>query len=196
MLLGALPILVVAFALLYQLGMATLEGRQRGFWDSLEWASESFTTTGYGQLVPHRALDDGAPASARLGYARALIANGSDDENAAFILAARQLGFSGPILALVEDPLHRRPMMLAGATAVQLKVLKVTPAALGGRHPADLHIRQRTGCSVVAVERGEEVLVEFGPDFRFQSDDTVYVCGSSQAIRRFAELYRHPAEAG
>jgi K+/H+ antiporter YhaU regulatory subunit KhtT len=72
-----------------------------------------------------------------------------------------------------------------------LKVLKVpAPAAFTGRHPSDLNIRARTGCTVVAVERDEEVLVEFNPDFRFTPDDTVYVCGSSAAVRRFTEVFR------
>jgi Trk K+ transport system NAD-binding subunit len=541
-LLAAVPVLVVMLALLYQLGMATLEGRSRGLWDSIEWAASTLTTTGYGvdhhwrhpamvayvsvvqflglfmfylvfpvYLIPfleerfevrlpqetpgdmadhaviyrygpavetlieelaaarvpilvleadealarrlherglrvvHRGQADGALAAARLDRARALVANGSDDENAAVILAARQLGFGGPVLALVEDPFHRRPMMLAGATAVftprhilgaalaarasarisprlagvqqlgrnlevaelrvashsplaglspeaaeigtrtgatvigqwlggelavpggdgwriepggilvavgghdsiqrlgelagsggalrprqghfvvggygevgrkvvellrtvgeevrvierhppagdgaegvdflgnvlelhvleaagvrdaqavvlaldtdsatlfatvilkdlapdvpviarvnqadnvdrihragayfalsisqisgqmlakkllgqeafavdpQLKVLKLAALPLAGRHPSDLRIRSRTGCSVVAVERGDDVLVAFGPDFRFQPDDTVYVCGSSGAVRRFGELFRLPA---
>jgi Trk K+ transport system NAD-binding subunit len=542
LLLAAVPVLVVVLALLYQLGMATLERRSRGLWDSIEWAASTLTTTGYGMdhhwshpamvsyvsvvqflglfmfylifpvyLIPfleerfevrlpqetrgdladhaviyrygpavetlieelaaarvpilvleadeaqarrlherglrvvHRGQADGALAAARLDRARALIANGSDDENAAVILAARQLGFGGPVLALVEDPFHRRPMMLAGATAVftprhilaaalaarasarisprlagvqqlgrnlevaelrvarqsplaglspeaaeigartgatvigqwlggelavpgddgwriepggilvavgghdsiqrlgelagsggalrprqghfvvggygevgrkvvellrtvgeeariierhpaagegadgvdvagnvlelhvleaagvrdaqavvlaldtdsatlfatvilkdlapevpviarvnqadnverihragadfalsisqvsgqmlakkllgqeafavdpQLKVLKLAALPLAGRHPSDLRIRTRTGCSVVAVERGDDVLVAFGPDFRFQPDDTIYICGSSGAVRRFGEVVRLPA---
>jgi Trk K+ transport system NAD-binding subunit len=513
-------------------GMATLEGEPRTFWQSLEWAGETLSTTGYGadarwrhpamvvlvvavqfvgvflvflifpiylipfleerfqtrlpqeaergleahaviyrygpgvetlleelagagvptlvlegdetvarrlfdrgQRIVHRGLSDGALEAAHLGSARALIANGTDDENAAFILAARQLGFRGPILALVEEPYHRRPMMLAGATSVftprhmlgaalaarastrlsprvagvqllgrnlevaevkihprsplagstldkaaigartgatvigqwvggvlevadgsglllqpggilvvvgnhesidqlqdlagsevslrregpfvvggagevgrkvaellravgeevtlvdqrpgdgvdlvgdmldlkvleaagvkkaqavilaldtdsatlfatvilkdlapevpviarvnqaddverihragadfalsisqvsghmlakkllgeeafaidpQLKVLKTSPEGLTGRHPADLGIRERTGCSVVAVERGEDVLVQFGPDFRFQPQDAVYVCGNTEAVRRYTEVF-------
>jgi len=71
----------------------------------------------------------------------------------------------------------------------QLKVLKVAAARLAGRNPAELGVRERTGTSIVAVERGEDVLVEFGPDFRFQTDDAVYVCGSSRAIRRFQEVF-------
>ena len=63
-------------------------------------------------------LDDTVLDRAGLGRAHALIANGSDDENAAVILGARQAGFDGEILALVEEPYHRTPMMLAGATAV------------------------------------------------------------------------------
>ena len=48
--------------------------------------------------------------------ARALIVNSTDDRNAATILIARQLGFKGEILALVEDPYHREPIILAGAS--------------------------------------------------------------------------------
>ena len=55
--------------------------------------------------------------------------------------------------------------------------------------PAELGVRERTGTSIVAVERGEEVLVEFGPDFRFHPEDAVYVCGSSRAVRRFQEVF-------
>lgn len=69
-----------------------------------------------------------------------------------------------------------------------LKVLRVPAEGLAGRHPADLRIRERTGCSVVAVERGEAALVEFGPDFRFEAGDTVYVSGSSEAVGRFNEV--------
>jgi Trk K+ transport system NAD-binding subunit len=533
LLIGFLPILVFAAALLYMAGMAWLEGSPRGFWQSVEWAAETVTTTGYGadsrwthpvmilfvmaiqfigvflvilifpvylipfleerfetrlpqeapagleghaviyrygpavetllaelstarvpvlvlepdetvarrlfeegQPVVNRALGDGALRAARLERARAVIANGTDDENASLILTARQRGYTGPILALVEEPYHRKPMMLAGATATftprhilgaalaarasqrisprvagiqqlgrnlqlaevrvgrdsplagrtldasaigartgatvigqwvggelevlsgastlikaggtlvvvgsrdsierlsdlavgevamrrdghfvvggggevgrkvadlleavgekvrlidrhpgtkvdvvgdvldmrvlqeagardaqavilaldtdsstlfatvilkdlapdvpviarvnradnverihragayfalsisqvsgqmlakkllgeeaflidpQLKVLKVSPDGLAGKHPADLDLRQRTGCSVVAVERGDEVLVEFGPDFRFRPEDTLYVCGSHGAVRRFTEVFQ------
>jgi Trk K+ transport system NAD-binding subunit len=71
----------------------------------------------------------------------------------------------------------------------QLKVLKASPEGLAGKHPSD-DVRQKTGCSVVAVERGDEVLVEFGRDFLFRSDDTVYVCGSHAAVRRFTEVFQ------
>ncbi len=63
------------------------------------------------------------------------------------------------------------------------------PARLAGRHPTEMAVRERTGASVVAVERGEEVIVELGPEFRFRADDAVYVCGSNRGIRRFQEVF-------
>jgi Trk K+ transport system NAD-binding subunit len=62
-------------------------------------------------------LEDGVLGRVQLDAARGVVANGTDDRNAALILGARQAGFRRDILALVEEPFHRKPMMLAGATA-------------------------------------------------------------------------------
>jgi Trk K+ transport system NAD-binding subunit len=71
----------------------------------------------------------------------------------------------------------------------QLKLVRVAPRELAGREPWDSDMRERTGCSVVAVERGEEVITDYGDDFRFEDGDALYVCGSNAAIRRFKEAY-------
>lgn len=205
---------VLVAALVYQFGMARLEGQHRSFWRSLEWATETISTTGYGSdnqwshpamvvfvvlmefagillvpvivslvLVPfmeeqfERLLPRSAPAMSeqvvvfrygpavealvqrlklsgvpllvveideliarsvlerhlpvvfsrteedaldvcRIGTARALVANGTDEQNASIILRARQMGFRRDVFAFVEEPSHRKPMELAGATAV------------------------------------------------------------------------------
>jgi Trk K+ transport system NAD-binding subunit len=212
--LTGLIVFTIAAAVLYQIGMTALEGKPRTFLDSLEWASETLSTTGYGrdarwshpamvllvivvqfagvflfflvvpilllpfleerfeERLPRRASEwlahhvivfrygpavesllqrlhdrdvptlvvetdeETARAAAdrglavvftraeedaldvsRLDVARAIVANGRDEENAALILRARQLGFQGEIYAFVEDPAHRKPMELAGATS-------------------------------------------------------------------------------
>jgi Trk K+ transport system NAD-binding subunit len=98
-----------------------------------------------------------------------------------FALSISQI--SGQILA-------RR---LLGEEAVsvdpQLKVLKVSADGLAGLHPVGLGVREKTGCSVVAVERGEDLLMEFGEDFRFEPDDEIYICGSSEATRSFLKAF-------
>lgn len=48
LLLLSLPVIIVLLGTLYMLGMTYLEGSPRGFWSSMEWASETLTTTGYG----------------------------------------------------------------------------------------------------------------------------------------------------
>ena len=77
----------------------------------------------------------------------------------------------------------------AVAVDSELRVTKLTARGLENRHPAGPEIRARTGCSVVAVERGDELLVEFGPDFRFQSGDAVYICGSAEATQTFYAMF-------
>lgn len=49
--------------------------------------------------------------------ARALIANGDDEYDAMLAMSMRELGYSKPIIALVDNPNRRAPMQLAGATA-------------------------------------------------------------------------------
>jgi Trk K+ transport system NAD-binding subunit len=46
--LGLLPLIVVVLAWIYMAGMAHLEGHPRSFLQSLQWATETITTTGYG----------------------------------------------------------------------------------------------------------------------------------------------------
>ncbi len=212
--LGGLVVFTIGSALLYKLGMLRLEGEHRSIWQSIEWAAETLSTTGYGadskwnhpvmvlfvvgvqfvgvflfflvvpifmvpfleerfeEKLPRRApekladhvivyrfgpavetllgrlsasgvaslvvetdevtaravhergqgvvfvrAEEDALEVSRLGNARALVANGRDEENAALVLRARQMGFRGDVLAFVEEPAHRKPMELAGATA-------------------------------------------------------------------------------
>ncbi len=94
-------------------------------------------------------------------------------------------------ISQVSGQLLARRLLGKEAVAVdsELRVTKVTARGLENRHPDELGISAKTGCSVVAVERGDELLVEFGRDFRFQSGDTVYICGSAEATRKFYELF-------
>jgi Trk K+ transport system NAD-binding subunit len=319
LLLAAVPVVVVALALVYQQGMASLEGQRRGFWDSIEWAASTMTTTGYGAdhhwrhpamvvyvtavqflglfmvylifpifFIPfleerfevrlpqeppgdmtqhaviyrygpavetliselaaarvptlvlepdeaqarrlferglhvvHHGQAGGALAAVRLERARALIVNGSDDENAAVILAARQLGYGGPLLALVEDPFHRRPMTLAGATAVftprhilaaalaarasarisprvagvqqlgrNLEVAEVRVAeqsSLAGMTLRAAAIGSRTGAKVIGQWLGGELAVPDGDDWRLEPGGILVAVGSHQSIERLTEL--------
>lgn len=250
----ALAIGLVAFvlgtALLYQYGMVHLEGKPRSFWDSIEWASETLSTTGYGAdnrwahpamvllvigvqftgvfliflvvpifLVPFleerfeerlprtagkisghvvvyrfgpavetllqrlRAAsipslvvetDESAARAVRdqgqgvvfsrteedalevcaLGRARAVVANGSDEENAAIVLRARQLGYPGDVFAFVEEPAHRRPIELAGATSAYTP-RHIIAAALAA-HASDRISPRLPGIEAIAgIERRE-----------------------------------------
>ncbi len=51
-LLVSMPTAVLIFGSIYMLGSTYLEGKPTTFWASLEWASETLTTTGYGAYAP------------------------------------------------------------------------------------------------------------------------------------------------
>ena len=222
------PALLMGLAAAYGVIMAHLEGEERTFLESLQWASETLTTTGYGhdnhwshpgtvgfviltqlsglvltfvafslvvvpffearfegrlprsvpklrdyvlvyrygpavstlleeldragvrtlvleedEAVARRLVERGRtvlfahidiedPDPRLFLQARAIVAAGSDQGNAALVLGARQAGFEGEVLALADRPLHRKPMMLAGATAVftPLHILAAAMAAV------------------------------------------------------------------
>jgi Trk K+ transport system NAD-binding subunit len=71
----------------------------------------------------------------------------------------------------------------------ELRVVKVSSRGLAKFHPKQSDIRDKSGCTVVAVERGDELLVEFPADFKFAPNDAVYICGSDEASQKFYQLF-------
>ncbi len=69
-----------------------------------------------GHRVVHLRFTEATHDVARLASAAAIVANAGDDEDAALLFEARDAGFSGPLIALVDTPSHREAMVLAGAT--------------------------------------------------------------------------------
>jgi len=67
----------------------------------------------------------------------------------------------------------------------QIEVVRTTAARLAGRAIADADIREQTGCTVIAVDRGDETVTEIGPDTRIQSGDELVVVGTDEGIRAF-----------
>jgi len=317
-LLLSLALLVIIAAALYMLGMHYLEGRPRGFWDALQWAAGTISTTGYGPesswrhpvmvlyvvlvqftgvfliflifpiyLIPfleerfetrlpketvdlkdhvvifhhgppvatlleeleaaqiatlvveedeaearrllehgHRMvygnLDEGVLKRTSLDKARALIVNSTDDRNAATILAARQMGYGGEILALVEDPYHRQPMILAGATGaytprhilgaalasrasrkvsptvagiqqlgqkLQVTEVRITrDSLLGGMTLAEAGIGQHAGVTVIGQWFGGKLRTPPTPDMRLEPGGILILVGVPESIQRFMEV--------
>jgi len=104
---------------------------------------------------------------------------------ALFALSISQL--CGRMLAfhlLSEDAFELHP---------NLKVLKVSSRGLVDLGPAEVALRKSTGCSIVAVDRDGELLVHLDRDFVFAERDSVYVCGASDAIRRYLDRFPQPA---
>ena len=70
-----------------------------------------------GHRVVHAAIGDQQLNLRPLAQARAVVANGPDEDDALLAATARDYGFSGPIVALIDNPIRRAPLLLAGATA-------------------------------------------------------------------------------
>ncbi|MDL5362060.1 TrkA family potassium uptake protein [Halalkalicoccus sp. NIPERK01] len=71
----------------------------------------------------------------------------------------------------------------------QLEIVRTTAPALDGRTLGDARIRERTGCTVVAVERNGAVLTEIGPEFRLRPGDELVIAGTDHGTNRFVRLF-------
>lgn len=175
-----------------------------------------------GHNVIHGNLDEGVLEKSHLGAARALIVNGSDDRNAAAILTARQSGFAGEILALVEDPFHRQPIILAGANGAYTPrhVLgaalaarasaKVSPTVAGiqhlgdklevaqarikrdsvlaGKTLAEAGIAEHAGVTVIGQWVAGKLISPPKPDMRLEPGGIMVMVGNDQSIRNCMNL--------
>ncbi|BET66439.1 potassium channel protein [Opitutales bacterium ASA1] len=64
-----------------------------------------------------------------------------------------------------------------------------TPPKLVGRAIADSHLRENTGCSIVAIQRGEAMHINPRPDHVLEAADTLILVGTLEAESRFLESY-------
>lgn len=71
------------------------------------------------------------------------------------------------------------------AVEQRLKFIRVAAGKLAGGHPWRDQVRERTGAAVVAVERGDRVIVEFEDDFMIHPDDTLFVCGTLASLESY-----------
>jgi Trk K+ transport system NAD-binding subunit len=183
-----------------------------------------------GHRVIHRGLDDAALEACRLGSARAVIANGTDDENASLILAARHFGFTGPVFAIVEEPFYRKPMMLAGATAVftprhilgaalaarvsarinpglagvqplgrslVVAEVRIEPGSpLAGQTLEQAALPARSGATVIGEWVKGELRTRLGAGFRLDPEGVLVVVGSEESVETVTRLAGGPRSGG
>lgn len=71
---------------------------------------------------------------------------------------------------------------------VEFEFARFEAPELAGQSLAEAHIRARTGCTVVAIERGDDLLTELRPTHTIEADDVLIVSGTDEAIRRFAGM--------
>ncbi|HVR28181.1 MAG TPA: NAD-binding protein [Thermoanaerobaculia bacterium] len=163
-----------------------------------------------GAITDPRVLESGVVSDARA----VILAMGGDGAALLAALAIAQHAPYVPILARVDHSESVERIRRAGADYAlsisqvsaqllagrllgresilihpALEVLKVSSESLVGHHPAELAVRERTGASIVAIERGDEVIVALEPAFTFVEGDAVYVCGGPTALQAFLAAF-------
>jgi Trk K+ transport system NAD-binding subunit len=145
--------------------------------------------------------------------AGALIVAVGNDTDAIFItLVARELNPDLEIVVRANDVANRSKLVAAGADYVlplaevaarmladtilgedvisyetQIEIVRISAPAFVGQTLAEAAIRERTGCTVIAVEREESVRTDLGPDFEIERGDTLVVVGTDEDLLAFRD---------
>jgi len=88
--------------------------------------------------------------------------------------------------------LPRRQSLLSGLKVDSVLVFENSPGA--HRSARELELRNRTGASLVAIRRGEELLANPSPDEKLLPGDVVFLLGKGESMRSAIELLG-PSEA-
>ncbi len=72
----------------------------------------------------------------------------------------------------------------------QFEIVRTTAPELVGETLKGAAIRDRTGATVVAIERDGELLTNPEPDVRLRKDDRFIVTGSSTVINKFTQTFK------
>jgi Trk K+ transport system NAD-binding subunit len=67
----------------------------------------------------------------------------------------------------------------------QVETIRTQVPELGGVTIKEADIRSRTGCTVIAIKRDEDVISDIGPDTTIQREDVLIVVGTDDAINTF-----------
>jgi Kef-type K+ transport system membrane component KefB/Trk K+ transport system NAD-binding subunit len=183
-----------------------------------------------GDRVVHASLTDGDLDLQPLAQARAIVANGEDEHDALLAMSARELGFNGPIIALIKNPRRRAPMQLAGATAaftpnhvlaaaiaarassrIGPRITGVQPLAqllevaevriheespLAHKSIAESGIRAGTGAHIVAQWIDDKLHSPPSADQIIQPGMILVAAGPPDSIRRLSEIARPITDEG
>ena len=71
----------------------------------------------------------------------------------------------------------------------RIKLVRVPAGPLSGKNPLMERIRDRTGCTVVAVDTADGLDMRIRPDLILKEEDALYICGTSDAIARYREEF-------
>jgi len=76
----------------------------------------------------------------------------------------------------------------------QVEAIRQQVPALDGLTIGEANVRGRTGCTVLAIEREEDVVTDIGPDTTIQPGDVLVVVGTDEAIDAFEREFQSTTE--
>ena len=163
------------------------------------------------------ARDPDVLAEAGIEAASSVVFTLSDDTTATFAtLIARETNPDLRIAVRANEKENTRKLYRAGADYVQslarvsgrmlvstvfedqevlaydrrVELVKVPASALAGETLTSASVRERTGCTVLGVERDDDLITDLDPDsFRFEPEDTVLLAGIDEAVTRFEQTF-------
>ena len=71
----------------------------------------------------------------------------------------------------------------------QVEIRRVSAPSLAGQQIGTANIRERTGCTVIAIERNDHTRTEIGPGTTISEDDKLVVVGTDDSLREFERLF-------
>ncbi|AWB27934.1 potassium channel family protein [Halococcoides cellulosivorans] len=149
-----------------------------------------------------------------LSDVRSVVVAVPDDTDSIFTtLVVRELAPTVEIVARANDPENVQKLYRAGADYVLavstvssrmvaesllgeepmaydrgFGIQRVAVGRLAGETIAALDVRSRTGCSIVAIDRDEQMLTEIDPETTLRAGDVAIVVGSDAGIETFIDL--------
>ncbi|MEZ3162796.1 NAD-binding protein [Halorubrum sp. RMP-47] len=154
--------------------------------------------------------------TAGVADARTVVLALPDDTTAEFAtLVVRDLAPNVELLARVADPESVPKMHRAGADYVlslstvtsrmsasavltdrdvisldtHVEVVRTEAPTLVGRTVGEAAVRGRTGCTVIAIERGEDLVTDVGQETRIERGDELVVAGTDDGVRAFERAF-------
>ncbi|MFP9060580.1 cation:proton antiporter regulatory subunit [Natrialbaceae archaeon A-chndr2] len=78
---------------------------------------------------------------------------------------------------------------------VNFDFIRTSVPTFTGQSLGELDLRNQTGCTVVAVERDDELLTDIGAYFTIKEDDVLIVAGSETCRNQFHQLVTEMEES-
>ncbi len=103
------------------------------------------------------------------------------------------MSFSSLVTATITN-LLRPEQMLMLSEGLNVFRVPLSPK-LEGKRLTEIRIRENTGCSVVAIKKGDDILVNPDPTIPLKQGEELVLIGSAESEKLYNELYPVPPEA-